>query len=99
MRAKQKAKQAKLKERRKKIKERKVAVMAAAKAKKATKTAEKESMAGGFSDGEETTRASKRIKVESGESLRRFKDMHRTSLQTEPRRMLNKTGRKDKGTT
>jgi len=99
MRAKQKAKQAKLKERRKKIKERKVAVMAAAKAKKATKTTEKEAMAGRFSDREEPTPASKRIKVESSESLRKFKDMHRTSLQTEPRRMLTKTSRKNKGTT
>jgi len=97
--AKQKAKQAKLKERRKKIKERKMAVMAAAKAKKATKTTEKESMAGGFSDREEATRASKRIRVGSSESLRTSKDMHRTSLQTEPRRMLTGMSRKNKGTT
>ena len=88
MRAKQKARQAKLKEKRKKTKERRVAVMAAAKAKKATKKTEKESMAGRFSDREEATRASKRIKVESSESLRNFKVLHRTSLQTEPRRML-----------
>jgi len=99
MRAKQKAKQAKLKERRKKIKERKVAVMAAAKAKKTTKTTEKESMAGHFSDREEATQASKRIKVESNEALRKFKNMHRTSLRTEPRRTLTETSRKNKGTT
>jgi hypothetical protein len=91
MRAKQKAKQAKLKERRKKIKERKVAVTAAAKTKETTKPTEKESMAGRFSDREEATRASKRIKVGSSESLGNLKNMHRTSLRTEPR--------KNKGTT
>jgi len=73
--------------------------MAAAKAKKATKTTEKESMTGRFSDREKATQAAKRIKVGSSESLGKFKNRHRTSLQTEPRRMLNKTGRKDKGTT
>ena len=99
MRAKQKAKQAQLKERRKKIKDRKVAVMASAKAKKATKSTEKESMAGRFSDREEATGVSKRIKVESSESLGKSKNMHRTSLQTEPRRMHTKTSRKNKGTT
>jgi len=93
-----KAKQAKLKEKRNKIKEKRVAAMATAKAKKATKTTEKleESIAGHFSDREEVTRASKRIKVESSEPLRKFKNMHRTSLQTEAKRALTKTSRKDK---
>jgi hypothetical protein len=90
--AKQKAKQAKLKEIRKKIKERKVV-------KKTTKTTEKESIVGHFSDREEATQASKRIKVESNESLRKFKNKHRTSLQTESRRTLTGTSRKNKGTT
>jgi len=93
-----KAKQVKLKEKRKMIKERRAAVMAAAKAKEATKTTEKESMTGHFSDREEATRASKRIKVESSRSLRKFKNMRPTSFQTEPRRILTKTSRKNKGT-
>ena len=69
--------------------------MAAAKAKKATKVIEKESMAGRFSDREEATQAPKRIKVESGKSLRKFKNI----LQTGPRRMPSKTSRKNKGAT
>jgi len=60
--------------------------MAAAKAKKTTKTTEKESMAGRFSDREEATQASKRIKVEARESLGNLKNMHRTSLRTERRK-------------
>lgn len=69
--------------------------MAAAKAKKETKTTEKEPMTGRFSDKEEATQASKRIKVESSKPLRKSKK----TFQTGPRRMPSKTSRKNKGAT
>ena len=88
-----------MKEKRKKIKERKAAAMAAARAKKATKTAETEAIAGRSSERDDVTQASKRIEVESSEPSRKIKNVHRTSLQTEGRRRVPKTSRENKGTT
>jgi hypothetical protein len=92
----QKAKQAKLKERRKKFKERKVIGIAMVKAKKAAKTAEKETTAGHPSDADEATQASKRLKIASSESPKGIKNMHRTSVPAEAKKILIKGGRKNK---
>jgi len=93
----QKAKQAKLKERRKKSKERKAIGIAMVKAKKAAKTAEKETTAGHPSDADEdeATQASKRLKITSSESPKGIKNMHRTSDPAEAK-ILIKGGRKNK---
>jgi len=92
-----KAKQAKLKERRKKSKERKAIGIAMVKAKKAAKTAEKETTAGHPSDADEdeATQASKRLKITSSESPKGIKNMHRTSDPAEAK-ILIKGGRKNK---
>ncbi|KAI0254983.1 hypothetical protein BJV78DRAFT_810118 [Lactifluus subvellereus] len=72
------AKQAKLKERRKKIKEKKAAGIAIAKAKKAAKTAKKETISEPTSDADGAAPPPKRVKVASSEAPEGI-SMHRTS--------------------
>ena len=96
MRRDQKTKQAKLKERRKKSKEKKVAAMAMAKAKK---TAGKEGIAGHPSDMDEATHASKRLKVSSSDLPGGAKDVHRTFLRGEAKKILKERRRNRKETT
>ena len=93
MRHDQKTKQAKLKERRKKFKEKKAAAMAMANAKK---TAGKESIVRHPSDMDEATHASKRLKVTSSDLPGGAKDVHRTSLRGEARKILVKEGRRNR---
>ena len=91
----QKAKQEKLKERRKKIKEKKAAAKAKANAKKAAKTVGKEDMAEHPSVMDETTNASKRLKVASSDLPAGAKKVHRTSLQGDTRKIPARADRRN----
>jgi len=87
-----------LKERRKKIKEKKAIAMAVANAKKATKTAGTEPMAGD-SDMDEAAHASKRLKAASRDTPGKAKNTHQTSVEAKGRRILTDAGREHKKAT
>jgi hypothetical protein len=83
-----------LKERRKNIKEKKAAGIAIAKAKKAEKTAKKETISGPTSDVGEAARPPKRVKAASDKTPEGA-SVHRTSsLQAEERKLIKVASKK-----